>query len=116
MNIIFNSEAKHTKPTKNAHNIIECRSQVEFTTLHKKGLLEVLTMKRSDGLLHTSANIKWIEDGFVVFTPFSDFGGSIISSRPTRCTAKVVEAQHNDQLSKLDEIKQAVISFYSNQN
>jgi hypothetical protein len=116
MNITFNSFTKHAGTRKNAHNVIECRSQVEFNTQHKKGLLELLTMKRSNGLLYTTASIKWIEDGFVVFTPFSDFSEHIENSNPSRCTVKVVECQHSKCLSKLDDIKQAVISFYSNQN
>lgn len=75
--------------------------------------LTILTMKRSSGIVATTATVGTIEGSFVSHQPFSDYSFTLKSNDTGRCTEKSVAAQHAACLSQLDEIKESVKAFYT---
>ena len=70
--------------------------------LENNRVLEVKTYK-SNGRLATSASVGRLEDGFISHTLYVDYATRLHTS-DKRCTSKNVEAQHVNELAKLDTI------------
>jgi hypothetical protein len=72
----------------------------------------VTTMKRSSGNITTTAKVGIQEDYFFVFSPFTDFNQTLISSSE-RCTKPAVEQQHIAALAMLDSIRPAALAHHN---
>lgn len=73
--------------------------------------LEILTMKRHNGSLATTATVSTNEgNGFYSHVVYQDFSKTVYRTLPKRITKKVVEEQHN--AIDIESIKQAAILHY----
>ena len=71
----------------------------QYIALGDGYFINVVTMKRWDGMLTTTASVqRALGDGAYVTDPFSDWKTCYISQR-VRCTAKAVEAQAAEGLA-----------------
>lgn len=73
--------------------------------------ITILTMKRSNGELVTNAQRVNVEDDCISFMMHSDFNRSYVRSR-VRISEKVVTNQHEDVLSRIEQIKTDCADFY----
>lgn len=74
--------------------------------------LHIDTRKVSSGLLVSSATIHHEEEGSLVHVMFQDYSRRLIQRKLGRCTAKAVEAQHNEALTMLEAVRIAVREQY----
>ena len=80
--------------------------------------LQISTRRWSDGNLVTTATVHRIDGNARVhmlgFGGDGDFNHRIVFTRPSRVTANVVRFQHDQCLTKLQEIIQAANQHYEN--
>ena len=82
------------KAEKNFHGNWKC---VSTAILEDNKVLTVRTSKNSSGVLQSVAEVSTNDgDGFTTHRVFEDFQKTFAQTRPSRCTAKVVEEQHNN--------------------
>lgn len=74
--------------------------------------LEVLTMKRSSGMLVTTVKAVIKENNCSTYVPFQDYSDTLISS-PLRCTSKNVATVHNEMMSFIEQVKAEALAFYA---
>lgn len=74
-------------------------------------ILNITTMKRSNGLLSTTASVGTLKDGFISHMMFQDYAKTLISEK-VRVTTKAVENQHNAALESIETIKADIEQFY----
>ena len=74
----------------------------------------ILTVKtyKSNGRLITLASVGRLEDGFISHAVYVDYATRLCIS-DKRCTSKSVEAQHVNELVKLDTILNDIKAHYS---
>jgi hypothetical protein len=75
--------------------------------------LTILTMKRYNGIVSTTAQVGRVEGDVVSFYPFSDYNAVLVSDRDMRCTAKNVATAHGEIMSTIDQIKAEALAFYA---
>jgi hypothetical protein len=86
--------------------------------LQGKQVLEVTTMKSDSGYLQTLASVVEVEESgtpgisITRFVMFQDFNVRVEISKPRVCTEKVVRAQQELALTRIEEIKANAIAFY----
>lgn len=73
--------------------------------------LKISTHKTSSGTLVTSANAVRVQDGRIMWRPFTDFHKQVAQSR-VRVTSKAVEAQHQTALALAGELLKDAIAFH----
>ena len=72
--------------------------------------LTMTTRKMANGELVTAAHVSKLEGNFLRHALYEDMNQRICSTKPTRATSKVVEAQHTNV--DFDNIKSFALSFY----
>ena len=93
---------------KNAHNNWEVETRVK---LDNNYILRVVTSKRSSGELVTTALACKEENGFMVFRMGRDFSSRVMVTRPNRITKGVVEKQHAEAYSSIQELIDAANKY-----
>ena len=88
------------------------RAQTEFH-LQDNRYLHYTTMKRSSGMVVTTANVVHVENGMNVFTPFSDFNDYVLSAEIERVTEKAIREHHHKALMKHEEIMAKIKAHYA---
>ena len=63
----------------------------------------VITMKRSSGAVDTTASVASREGAFFTHKMYEDYHRRLDSHRYTRVTSKVIETQHSEVLSVIDD-------------
>jgi hypothetical protein len=76
-------------------------------------IIEILTMKRSDGTLTSSASVQKVEFGYQTFMMAGDYRVALIVTK-TRATEKTVAAQQAQALEMLPQVIERAVSFYWN--
>ena len=79
-------------------------------------VLDVVTLKRSNGALVTTAHCGRSDGNFFSFVMFQDFSERVITETPARVTEKVVADQHRRALLQLDAIKERCANHYAQQS
>lgn len=79
-------------------------------------ILDVVTLKRSNGALITTAQCGKTDGNFFSFVMFQDFSERVITETPARVTEKVVTDQHRRALLQLDAIKARCAAHYAKQS
>lgn len=74
-------------------------------------VLRVTTIKVSDGSIVTRATVCIREGQFMSHRMFTDFSACLKTSR-NRCTEKNVVAQHEEAMSKRNELLSAITAWY----
>ena len=90
------------------HNGWVAKSEIQ---LDNNRVLSIETSKGYYGGLRTWASVAVRDGDFLSHRLYQDFSKGIITSNPSRVTAKVVEAQH--ALINLDEVLAMVEQHYS---
>lgn len=74
----------------------------------------ILTMKRSNGLILTSATggVKCPRTGYYMFTVLQDYAKQIILMKQSKATKNVIMWQQQQALAELDEIVADAKQFY----
>lgn len=75
--------------------------------------LHFTTMKRSNGVTVTNANVVRVSDGMCSFVVFQDYSEAILSEKLGRVTEKAVREQHQKALLRLEEVKAKVRAHYA---
>ena len=73
-------------------------------------VLTILTMKRSNGQLETTASVGTKDNGFVSHLVHQDYYKSLIIDSPKRVTEKVVQQQHDSV--DIEALIEQVSKFY----
>lgn len=76
-------------------------------------VLDVVTLKRSNGALVTTAQCGKSDGNFFSFVMFQDFSERVITETPARVTEKVVADQHRRALLQLGAIKERCTAHYA---
>jgi hypothetical protein len=76
--------------------------------------LTLMTNKRYDGYLYTTAQVGTVADGFVSFVLCQDFSRCVKMSK-VRCTAKNVQEMQGIGLGMLDYLKESARLHYAAQ-
>lgn len=85
---------------------------IDMPELGERRFLQINTAKRSNGALITNASVnKRTEYGYE-HTFFKDFNERVASAKVSRCTDKVVIAQHNAAMEQIEQIKAAALAHY----
>lgn len=74
--------------------------------------LEVLTMKRSCGMLVTTVKAVIKEGGCSTYVPGQDYSDTLITS-PLRCTSKNVALVHGSMMDYIHQVKAEALAFYA---
>ena len=90
------------------------RAQTEFH-LKDNRYLHYTTMKRSNGMVVTTANVVHAENGMNVFMPFSDFNVYVLSAKIERVTVKAIREHHHKAVMKHEEVMAKLKAHYSMQ-
>jgi hypothetical protein len=98
-----------TVVSKNIRNNWQAETQIE---LFGDYVLAILTTRRHNGTLSTTATVSVVEGMFKSHRMFHDFSQVVETARPQRVTEKVVCQVHEAALMKIDEIKEAVMAHY----
>lgn len=88
------------------------RTQTEFH-LKDNRYLHYTTMKRSNGMVVTTANVVHVENGMNVFTPFSDFSDYVLSAKIERVTEKAIREHHHKAMMKHEEVMAKLKAHYA---
>ena len=80
--------------------------------LDEEKQLQILTMKRWGGRLITTGNVMIKEGNFLTHKMYGDYSSNIEDETVPRITSKVVIAQHEKALTKVEMIKEAIEGFY----
>lgn len=87
-------------------------------SLSDKLELRILSYKRSNGDLVTTATVSTVErsGGYATRSHklFTDYNKTWLESKVSRLTEKVLLSQHNNVLEQLEAIKEDVKNFYLN--
>lgn len=94
--------------TRKTHWGWKSESQIQISDTMR---LTILTMKRHNGVLATTAQASRLENGFYYYT-MGDYSKQVLHSNPSRCTRQTVEMQHERVMQNLDVIIDAVENFY----
>jgi len=76
-------------------------------------VLDIYTMKNSNGYLVSRAIIQHEEAPFLSHLVFQDYSELVVNSKPARVTSKIVEDQHTKALTFLEGIMSAINVQYS---
>ena len=79
--------------------------------LENDRVLEIRTMKVSDGTIVTRATVNVRDGSFMSHRMFHDFSQRLMTSQ-NRCTEKNVAAQHAEAMTKKAELLEAVAAWY----
>lgn len=101
-----------THPTRIAKSHYGWRAQTHID-LGAGRVLDVVTLKRSNGALVTTAQCGKTDGNFFSFVMFQDFSERVITETPARVTEKVVTDQHLRALRQLDAIKARCAAYYA---
>ena len=107
-----------TRISKDHYGKLNIKSTKDFTLKDKPARLHITTSKSASGYLNTVASVCWPEkEGQFeseTFTVFQDYMQRLAQSKPAcKVTEKVASAQHNQALSKLQEVEEEVQAHYS---
>lgn len=93
---------------------VQAETDIPFDTLPdgRKRILVLLTCKRYQGQLTTTAQVYTVDGAFRLSSMFEDFHGVIESDKFLRLTEGVVVAQHKRALGKINDILEAARGFY----
>lgn len=84
-----------------------------YVPLLGRRALKILTMRRSNGQLLTTASVVLREESFETYTPFTDFNQAALSTTPARVTMGAVAIQQQRVLDEaLPGLLQQVSDFY----
>ena len=79
--------------------------------LENDRVLEIRTMKGSDGTIVTRATVNVRDGSFMSHRMFRDFSQRLMTSQ-NRCTEKNVVTQHSEALNKREELLEAITAWY----
>ena len=75
--------------------------------------LHFTTMKRSSGVMVTTANVVRVSDGICSFVVFQDYSEAVVSEKLGRATEKAVREQHQKALLRLEEVMAKMRAHYA---
>jgi hypothetical protein len=110
------TEQQQTKPLtriqKNAHGNWEARTMIDLPEAGKDRIVVLLTCKRSNGRLATTATAATRSATGYTYAVYKDWH-QVMLVNDARCTAKNVEAQHDRALYLMDVTKPFIVEFYN---
>lgn len=98
--------------TRHSHNARDGHRLETEIDLGDAQVLRIRTYKEMGGSLDTRGTVHHADAGGMRHTLHMDFSSRLLSTRPKRVTKTVVKDQHDQALSKIDEVKLAVEMHY----
>ena len=98
--------------TRHSHNAKAGHQLETDIDLGGAQVLRIATFKAMGGSLVTRGTVHRVGGGFMQHMLHQDFSRRLLTSLPKRVSKKVVTAQHDEVLTKIDEVKLAIELHY----